>query len=62
MVEIEGNYYALLQEESTNGYVFVRKRIKIGVTENGFVVVENASEFPEHAQFLIEGAYNLIKE
>jgi cobalt-zinc-cadmium efflux system membrane fusion protein len=62
LVEIEGNTFALLLVESTNGYTFVRKRIKTGTVENGFVVVTNASDFPENAQFLVEGAYNLINE
>jgi len=62
LVEIEDKYYVLMKIKTTKAYAFVKKRIKTGATKNGFVAITNANDFPEDAQFLVEGAYNLINE
>lgn len=62
LIELEGKFYALLRIPSRQGYLFIRKRIKAGLIDNGFVVVLNAEDFSKDAEFLVDGAYNLINE
>jgi membrane fusion protein, heavy metal efflux system len=63
LVEIDGKFFALVLSNSSNkGYTFVKKEIKVGATNDGFVEVLNAMDFDENTQFLTNGAFNLITE
>ncbi|MBK7682588.1 MAG: efflux RND transporter periplasmic adaptor subunit [Bacteroidetes bacterium] len=63
IVEVEGKFYALVLQDSTkNGYSFIKREIKTGDTNNGFVEILNQNSFNEQTQFLTKGAFNLIKE
>lgn len=63
MVDVEGKYYALvLQGTSNKGYSLVKKEIKAGETNNGFVEILNPNDFDDSTQFLAKGAFNLISE
>ena len=63
LVEIEGKYYALvLQGTSNNGYSFVKKEVKGGKSNNGFVEILNPHDFNDSTLFLTIGAFNLITE
>lgn len=61
VVEVEGNFYALLKLD-TEGLQFRKVKITPGKEHNGFVEIKNANTFPASAQFLVKGAYNLIGE
>jgi len=63
LVDIEGRYYALVLHDSSNeGYSLVKKEIKIGEMNNGFVEILNPNDFDDSTHFLIKGAFNLITE
>lgn len=63
LVQVEERYYALeLRDSSNNGYSLVKKEIKIGETNNGFVEILNTQDFEDSTQFLIKGVFNLITE
>lgn len=63
LVEIEGKYFALvLQNSSNEGYSFVKKEVKVAESDNGFIEILNQNEFNDNAQFLVKGAFNLITE
>ncbi|MBK7963943.1 MAG: hypothetical protein IPK10_00565 [Bacteroidetes bacterium] len=60
---MEGKFYALILQDSTkNGYSFIKREIKTGETNNGFVEILNQNSFNEQTQFLTKGAFNLIKD
>lgn len=63
IVELDGNYFALmLIEKTAEGYSLVRKAITIGEVVDDYTEVMNKNDFNEHTQFLIKGAFNLIKD
>jgi cobalt-zinc-cadmium efflux system membrane fusion protein len=63
LVEVEGKYYALvLVESSQEGYTFVKKEIKAGTSNNGYVEIQNTDDFEPKTAFLVKGAFNLITE
>ena len=63
LVEVEDKYYVLiLDKSSVDGYSFIEKEVKIGVSNNDNVEILNAKDFSENTEFLIKGAFNLIKE
>ncbi|RXG19140.1 cobalt-zinc-cadmium efflux system membrane fusion protein [Leeuwenhoekiella aestuarii] len=56
-------YYTLqLQEHEQGAYFFNRVAVETGKTRKGFVEIKNAADFPKGAQFLVNGAFELIKE
>ncbi|MBK9109679.1 MAG: efflux RND transporter periplasmic adaptor subunit [Saprospiraceae bacterium] len=63
IVEIDGKYYVLvLQNALADAYTFVKKEVKIGLTNKNQVEVLNFQDFKENAKFLINGSFNLITE
>ena len=63
VVEVYDKYYVLVMVGLSDGsYSFVRRKVSIGSTNNGYIEILNSSEFANDAQFLISGAFNLIKE
>lgn len=63
LVELNGKYYALVLDASSNsGYSFVKKEVKVGISNNDFIEVLNPQDFKEGALFLTKGAFNLITE
>jgi len=63
LVEVEGKYYALvLESSSNNGYSFVRKEFKTGDFNNGFIEILMPGELSDSTQYLTKGAFNLITE
>lgn len=63
LVEVDNEYYVLVLSNSSNeGYTFVKKKVKIGASNTGFVEILNAQDFKEGSEFLVKGAFNLITE
>lgn len=63
VVELEGKYYVLVLDSlSNNEYLFLQKEVNTGVTTNGFIEILNAKDFKNNPDFLIKGAFNLIKD
>ena len=56
------NYILLLENSSADGMLFIKKEVQAGPENNGYIAIGNAADFPEDAQILIKGAFNLITE
>jgi cobalt-zinc-cadmium efflux system membrane fusion protein len=62
VIEVDNQYYALkLIKEQNNDYLFEKVPVKIGESNSEFVAVKNNNDFSPNNQFLVDGAYNLIK-
>jgi len=59
VANIDNDYFVLVKE---NASTFRRVLVKIGTTNNGFTQILNANDFDQNAEFLTEGAFNLITE
>ncbi|MFO7825824.1 MAG: efflux RND transporter periplasmic adaptor subunit [Cyclobacterium sp.] len=63
LVEMEGNFYVLtLQNSSETGYTFVKREVKTGLSNNDHIEILGGSGLDETTEFLIDGTFNLIKE
>lgn len=63
LVEVDDKHYVLvLDMTSDDGYSFVKKEVKTGISNNDNIEILNASDFNENTEFLVKGAFNLIKE
>ncbi|WP_162343749.1 efflux RND transporter periplasmic adaptor subunit [Cyclobacterium salsum] len=63
LVEMEGNFYVLtLQNSSETGYTFVKRVVKTGLSNNDHIEILGGSGLDETTEFLIDGTFNLIKE
>lgn len=63
VVESENKYYVLVLEKTENEqFIFTRKEVEIGVSNNGTTEILNDSDFNADDQFLVKGAFNLITE
>ena len=63
VVELEGKSYVLeLENSNENKYTFKQKEVKTGITNRDFIEILNTQDFKNNTQFLINGAFNLIKE
>ena len=63
VVDIDGKYFVLLFSDISHGdYSFEEKLVKIGATSDGYIEILNTEDFDENNQFLVKGAFNLIKE
>jgi membrane fusion protein, heavy metal efflux system len=58
----EENYVLRLKEKTSKGYVFERKLVQVGESNDGFVAILNATDFDANSSFLTNGAFNLIKD
>ena len=59
VANIDNDFFVLVKEDSTK---FKRVLVKIGATNNGFTQILNATDFKPNAEFLTNGAFNLITE
>ena len=63
LVEVDNRYYVLVLESSSDaGLTFIKKEVKTGVSNNDDIEIMNAGDFNENSEFLVKGAFNLIKE
>lgn len=63
VVEMDDKFYVLMLEDSTKTpYTFVQREVKVGVSNPDFIEILNAKDFNTNAQFLTNGAFNLIKD
>lgn len=63
LVEVDNRYYVLVLESSSDaGLTFIKKEVKTGVSNNDDIEILNAGDFNENSEFLVKGAFNLIKE
>lgn len=63
LVEIEGKYYVLvLQNTSDTDYTFVKREVQTGLSNHSQVEILNSEDFKENTPFLVKGAFNLITE
>lgn len=62
---IEGennNYVLMLKDKTEDSWVFVKKKLEIGIKRNGYIAIENSKAFPAEAQFITSGGFQLIQE
>ena len=59
VANIDNDFFVLVKEDSTR---FKRTLVRIGVKNNGFTQILNASDFAPNTEFLTKGAFNLITE
>lgn len=59
-----GNSYEVLvlKSKSGKGYEFERKTVKTGESTDDFIEIGNAADFGPETSFLINGAFNLVKD
>ena len=63
VIEAGGKYYVLVQKATNNGeYLFMKKEVIIGATNEGYVQIINTAEFGKDARFLVAGGFNLVVE
>lgn len=63
LVEVDDkNYVLVLDSSSDAGLTFIKKEVKTGVSNNDDIEILNAGDFNENSEFLVKGAFNLIKE
>lgn len=63
VINIGEVYYALiLKSQTSKGYLFERKQVKVGARNEDYVEVLNANDFESSTSFLTSGAFNLIKD
>ena len=63
LVEVDDRYYVLVLESSSDaGLTFIKKEVKTGVSNDDNIEILNAHDFNENTEFLVKGAFNLIKE
>ncbi len=52
----------VLKSRSGKGYEFERKRVQVGASTEDFIEIRNAADFAPGTSFLINGAFNLVKD
>lgn len=63
LVDVEGRYYVLMLQKTTGeGYTFVKKEVKTGLSNTNHVEILNTQDFNEDTEILINGSFNLITE
>lgn len=63
LMEVDDKYYVLVcNSVSNDGYSFMKKEVKIGSSNNDYVEIVNTTDFPDNAEFLIKGAFALVKD
>jgi cobalt-zinc-cadmium efflux system membrane fusion protein len=63
LVDMDGQYYVLVLENSSNGsYAFVKHSVITGKSSNTHTEILNAGDFDKTTSFLIDGSFNLITE
>ena len=63
LIEVDNSYYVLVLDSSSDaGYTFAKKEVKTGASNMHNIEIQNASDFNENTEFLVKGAFNLIKD
>ncbi len=63
LVEVDDKYYVLVLDKSSNeNYSFIKKEVNVGVSNNDTIEILNAHDFNDNTEFLVKGAFNIIKE
>ena len=63
LVDVDGQMYVLVLESESDGkYQFVKKEVKTGKSNDGYTEILNTQDFQDSTEFLVKGAFNLIKE
>ena len=63
IVEVDDkNYVLVLDKSSSENYSFIKKEVKVGVSDNDNFEILNPHDFNENTEFLVKGAFNIIKE
>lgn len=63
VIAIADKQFVLVKKSGTKDqYSFDQREVKVGQTVDGFVHILNAREFEPETEFLVNGAFNLIKE
>ena len=63
LIEVDNSYYVLVMDSSSDAaYTFSKKEVKTGASNKDNIEILNVSDFDENTEFLIKGAFNLIKE
>lgn len=63
LVEVDDKNYVLVLDSSSDAVLtFIKKEVKTGVSNNDDIEILNAGDFNENSEFLVKGAFNLIKE
>lgn len=63
LVEVDSNYFVLvLSNSSDEGFTFLKKKVKIGSSNNGYVEILNTNDLNDNSEILVKGAFNLITE
>ncbi len=52
----------VLKSKSGKGYEFERKQVQVGASTEDFIEIRNAADFAPGTSFLINGAFNLVKD
>ncbi len=61
IVNVDDQNYVLVEKARSNGkYVFVKRKVEIGKSNDGYTQILNADIF-ENASVLVKGAFNLIQ-
>ena len=58
----DAHYVMIMKKKSGKGYEFERKAVKVGESNDDYVEILNADDFDASTSFLINGAFNLIKD
>lgn len=61
VVDIDGVHYVLVRTNPTS-HTYLQKEVKVGLTDKEYSEILNYSDFPEGTEFLVKGAFNLIRE
>jgi len=63
LVEMDGKYFALvLVASSQDSFTFLKKEVKTGSINNGYVEILNFDALSDTSEILVKGAFNLITE
>lgn len=56
------HYVLVMKKKSGKGYEFERKVVKVGESSDDYIEILNANDFNASTSFLVNGAFNLIKD
>ncbi|MBT8182847.1 MAG: efflux RND transporter periplasmic adaptor subunit [Eudoraea sp.] len=62
IITLDDRHYVLLtNSKQEDQYIFDQKEVTIGTSSNGYTRIKNTADFTENDQFLIKGAFSLIR-
>jgi len=63
VVAIKNDSFVLVKSSTQNeGVSFERRKVEVGMTKDGYTAILNSQDFNSNAEFLVNGAFNLIME